>query len=330
VSPSPGRVLVTGANGFVGRPLCRHLVRAGWTVRAAVRRREAVDLLPAGVEPHLLAGDAPWDAAVAGVERVVHLISRAAHRHGRDRARRLAADVEGTRRLGLSCLRAGVRRLVYVSSIKAVGEGAGSPYDERSPCRPRDAYGRAKLEAERLVQGLPGPLETVVVRPPLVYGPGVKGNLLRLLRLVALPVPLPLSRVDNRRSLVHVDNLAGALACCLEHPGAAGAVWHVADEPPLSTPDLIRRLAAALGRRPLLVPAPPRLLDAAGRLLGREEEAARLLGSLVVVSDRIREQLRWRPDKELDAGLAELGAWHLAVCGKTAHTSPSTLPGRAR
>lgn len=310
-------VLVTGASGFVGRPLCRRLVREGFRTLGTVRRTDARDRLPPQVEPRLvpdLAAHEDWDALLAGVDLVVHLAARA---HVFDDAPEAAlalcrrANVTATRRLvQAACLRP-VRRFVHLGSIKAVGEGGPHAYDERTPCVPRDAYGTTKLEAERvLFESAAGtPLEPVVLRPPLVYGPEVRGNFLRLLDAVARGLPLPLASVTACRSLIGVDNLVDAIVATLRHPQAAGHVFHVADDRTLGIREVVEHLARLCDRPARLFPVPPAFLRLAGRIAGRSAEIERLVGSLKVDCTAIRECLGWRPPVSVEQGLSDTVAW---------------------
>ena len=309
-------ILVTGATGFVGRRLVTALVDRGERVRVAVRTPQTA---LAGVETAVVGdihGHTDWGAALAGVSRVFHLAART-HVLADTAADPLREyrriNTEGTARLATAAARAGVRRLVYLSSIKVNGESTeAGPYTEASPPQPEDAYGRTKWEAERALRGVEQHLglEAVVLRPPLVYGPGVKANFLKLIGLVARGVPLPLGAVRNRRSLVYVDNLVDALVLAGTHAAAAGRTFLVSDAEDVSTPELVRALAAALGVRPRLLPIPPALLRAAGRVLGRDAQVKRLTGSLQVDTTLIRDTLGWRPPRTLEDGLAATVAWY--------------------
>lgn len=309
-------VLVTGAGGFVGRALVSALQRGGHIVRAAVRNI-VIDSAAGGelVEIGDVGPATDWEAALEGIEGVVHLAARV---HVlRDAAANPLAEfrrvnVEGTRRLADAAAAAGVDRMVLVSSIKVNGDKTGaSPFTERDPPAPQDPYGVSKLEAEQVLKrvGSETGMETVVVRPPLVYGPGVKGNFLSLLRFCDKGIPLPLAAVKNTRSLIYVGNLIDALECALVHPAAAGRTFLVCDGDDVSTPDLLRQTSAALGRSARLFAMPLPLLRFAADLAGRLAQADRLLGSLVVDDDSIRDVLGWRPPFSMAKGLRETAAW---------------------
>ena len=307
-------VLVTGANGFVGRALCDALAASGRACRKSVRAPDPG--FPGAIAVGDIGPTTDWRAALEGVHCVVHLVSRA-HVLRETAPDPLAEyrriNVQGSLQLAQQAARAGVRRLVFMSSIKVNGESSARPYTEEDPPRPEDAYGVSKREAEEALARVAAEtgLDLVVLRPPLVYGPGVKGNFLRLLELVARGVPLPLASIDNRRSLVHVGNLADAVMRTVDAPQAAGRTYLVADGEDVSTPELARALAQALGVRPRLVPCPTALMRLGGALTGRRGEIERLTGSLQVDSSRIRRELGWRPPFTLRQGLAQTARWYL-------------------
>jgi nucleoside-diphosphate-sugar epimerase len=304
------RVLVTGANGFLGRPLCAYLTERGQSVAAAVRSRGAggapgMDVFVTGD----LSAAPDLSAVLSGVDVVVHLAGRAHVMREASIDPEAAfhrANVDATQHLAQQAARAGVRRLVFLSSVKVNGERTSDrPFTEGDPPAPEDAYGRSKWAAERVLGeiALATGLEVVVIRPPLVYGPGVKGNFLRLLKLADKAVPLPLARVRNGRSLVSVWNLCSLIEVSISHPAAAGETFLVSDQQDLSTPDLIRALSEDLGRPSRLFPVPPALIRGAGRLLSRAALVARLLDSLRVDSTKATRLLGWRPAVSVGEGL---------------------------
>lgn len=312
-------ILVTGASGFVGRALCEALTAAGRPPRIAVRA--ASPAVPDAVPVGEVGPDTDWRAALDGIRCVVHLVARThvlqeSAADPLSESRRI--NVQGTERLARAAAEWGVRRFVFLSSVKVNGERTDArPYTEDDPPAPEDAYGISKLEAEQALAAVTAStgLEVVVLRPPLVYGPGVKGNFLRLMDAIARGLPLPLASITNRRSLVHVGNLAGAIVVALDAPQAAGRTYLVSDGEDLSTPELVHAIARALDRRPRLLPFPPRMLEAAAALLGRGAEARRLTGSLQVDSSRIRRELGWRPPISLAQGLAETARWYRGLSG---------------
>ncbi len=310
------RVLVTGATGFVGRALCRDLARRGWWLRAAVRHEAP---LPDGIETCIVGDigpDTDWTAALEGVEGVVHLAARV---HVlRERAPDpLAAfrrtNVEGTLALARAAARAGVGRLVFLSSVKALGErSTDAPLTDVSPPNPEDPYGISKCEAEAGLRQIAERLrmEVTILRPPLVYGPGVKGNFRALLKLVDWRVPLPFRAVANRRSLLYLGNLVDAIAVCLEAPAAANRSYLLRDGEDLSMPELLRRLAEALGRPAPMFAVPERVLRLGASCLGHGADAGRLLDSLTVDDSRIRHELGWKPPFSVAQGLAATAEWY--------------------
>lgn len=303
------RVLVTGATGFVGQALVRRLAGTpGWTVRACVRTPA---VWPVCVEQAVVGDIGPatdWGDALAGVDVVVHLAARVHVMGGAaaDAGEYSRVNVHGTQRLAQSAHAAGVRRLVFLSSLKVHGEAGG--FTERSPLSPSDPYAVSKRDAEaalREVSSRTG-LEVVMIRPPLVYGPGVKANFLSLVAIVKRGLPLPLASVTNRRSFVGVDNLVDLIVVCLTHPAAAGEAFLVSDGNDLSTPELIRRIAAANRCPARLWPVPVALLTGLAAVTGRSHAIERLTGSLSVDITRTRELLGWTPPCSVDEQLTRM------------------------
>lgn len=301
------RLLITGANGFVGTALVERLqnddrfdvvcaVRTDGRTRAETRQYVVGDI----------GRDTQWASALEGVHTVVHLAARV-HVMQERSANPLAAfrsvNVEGTRALAVQAANAGVKRLIFLSSIKVNGESG--LFSERDLPHPTDAYGISKLEAELALQAIAAStgLEVVIVRPPLVYGPGVKANFRMLLKLVETGIPLPFGAVENKRSFVAVQNLADFILHCAQHPRALNETFLVSDGDDLSTPELVRRMARALGRRARLLPMPVSLLNGVASMTGQRAAIDRLLGSLQLDITKARQQLGWAPPLSVDDAL---------------------------
>jgi nucleoside-diphosphate-sugar epimerase len=302
------RVLVTGATGFVGRELCGVLARAGCSVRAALR---ADGDAPRGVAEKVVVGNigsaTNWSAALDGIDCVLHAAARAHVLHDRDSAALYdEINAQGTRRLAEAAAAAGVRRFVFLSSIKVNGEATASrPFTSLDSADPRGDYARSKWLAEQALSEIASrsQLEPVIVRPPLIYGPGVRANFLRLLHSIRRGWPLPLGRVDNRRSLVSIWNLCDLLLRASVHPGAAAGVWLVSDGEDLSTPELIRRIARSLGKRARLLPVPVAVLESLGAAVGKRDEVERLCGSLELDIAATRAHFGWSPPLSVDESI---------------------------
>jgi nucleoside-diphosphate-sugar epimerase len=315
----PSRVLVTGATGFVGRTLCEVLSERGYLVRAAVRQAPA---LPLVVGDQVAIGDigaqTDWTAALAEVDYVVHAAARAHVLNDSPSSASLynETNTQGTATLAAAAARAGVKRLVFVSSIKVNGEStaADSPFSSHDPSQPVDAYGQSKWLAEQQLADIERrtALQVAVVRPPLVYGPGVKANFLRLMDWVAAGRPLPLGAIDNRRSLVSVWNLCDLVARLLEVAELPERTWLVSDGDALSTPQLIARIARAMHKPARLVAIPESVLRVTGVLLGKGAEMSRLCGSLVVDIDATCRGLNWQPPLDVQESIDRTVRWYLA------------------
>lgn len=286
------RLVVTGATGFVGRALCPVLREHGHSVRP-LGRADTGDL----------SGALDWRPLVEGADAVIHLAALA-HDRGSDRRSIVAVNVRATEALSKAAARAGAKFL-FLSTVKVLGEETGSaPFDDRSPVAPGDTYAEAKAAAEACIRDTPG-LRWTILRPPLIYGPGVKANFHSLLSAVAKGWPLPLGSIANARSLLFMGNLADAALRCLATPAAEGKTYLVADGEAISTPALCRAMGAALGRPALLFPFPPGCLAALPR-------ARRLCASLVIDDGRIRRELGWSPRFRLAEGLDHTARWLLA------------------
>jgi UDP-glucose 4-epimerase len=311
-------VLVTGVSGFIGTHLARRLQQAGWRVRGTGRgireTTEDLDYVAVGE----LSGATDWRPALANVDTVIHLASTAHEARPREAAYYQTVIVDGTRRLAEQASVSGVRRLVYVSSTKAVAEQTTTaPLSQSTDPMPLDIYGRCKLQAEQaLVSAVAqSGLEVVIVRPPLVYGPGVRGNFLSLLRLGGKGLPLPLGSVSNARSLVYVDNLCDLLEVCVVDPNAVGKALFVSDDQDVSTPDLIRMIAVLLGRKARFVPVPMAVLKTLAMVTGQQKTVQKLCGSLQVDVAETERLVDWSPSVSVQQGLARTVDWYKTRSG---------------
>lgn len=303
-------VLVTGATGFVGRRLVERLQRDGWPVRSAVRRAAG---LPGEVIVGSLGPDTEWAEALSNVTTVIHLAGRAhvTQREADPLPAFRRVNAAGTRRLAEQAHEAGARRFILVSSVKAAGDRSGrEPLRENDAPVPDTAYGISKLKGEQALFDIWQTRDAVAIRPPLVYGPGVRANFLALMRMVDAGIPLPFSSVRNARSLIALDNLVDAIIVAMRDPQPIRGTFYVCDGPPLSTPELIRQMAYALGRAPRLVPFPVWLMLGAGRLLGRGDSAESLFGSLVVDDHAFRQRFGWTPPLSQEAAFAAVADWY--------------------
>jgi nucleoside-diphosphate-sugar epimerase len=301
--------LITGGGGFVGTCLCGALAQRGWRV-VAVSRRGRNCSMPSGVVEAslpLFSNSDDWQRKLSSISCVVHLAAHV-HRMGpgakRDPQFR-EVNVEGSRFVAEQAARAGVRRFVFLSSIKVNGEGGPVPYSADDQPNPRDLYAITKLEAEIALREvcLRSGMELVVVRPPLIYGPGVRGNFRRLMNLAYLGVPLPFRSISNSRSLIGIWNLAHFIESCMAHPAAAGQTWLVSDGEDLSTPQLFAKLATLMNRRARLFPVSQIWLRRISKIAGLSAEIARLCDSLQVDTTPARDRLAWRPPMTVDEGL---------------------------
>ena len=305
------KVLVTGANGFIGRSLCHQLHTDGSDVVAGVRRAShsddlGVPLLVLGE----LTGETDWSNVLDGFQAIVHSAARVHVMNDQSSDPLIEfrkVNVEGTLNLARQAATTGVRRFIFISSIKVNGEGTelGKPYTANDTPAPSDPYGISKHEAEQGLLRLAAEtgMEVVIIRPALVYGPGVKANFLSMMKWLSKGIPLPLGAIHNKRSLVALDNLVDLIVTCLSHPRAANQIFLVSDGEDLSTSDLLRRMGKALDKPARLLPIPASWLNLAAMLLGKRNVAQRLCGSLQVDIAKTRQLLGWQPPLTVDQGL---------------------------
>ena len=304
------RLLITGATGFVGTAVCEQAMHLGLSVKSAVRIHGGVS----GCTEPFVVGEVnvatDWGSALRDVNVVIHLAARVHVMHDTVSDPLTAfrvVNVGGTLNLARQAAVAGVKRFVFISSVKVNGESTppGRAFTEADAPNPQDAYGQSKYEAEQGLRQLSADtgMEVVVIRPPLVYGAGVKANFAALMRAVQRGWPLPLGAIHNQRSLVALDNLVDLIVTCLTHPAAANQTFLVSDGEDISTTELLRRMGRAMGCPARLVPVPASWLKLAATLVGKQDMAQRLCSSLQVDIAKTRELLGWRPPLSLDHGL---------------------------
>ncbi|MDO9135190.1 SDR family oxidoreductase [Hydrogenophaga sp.] len=298
------KVLITGSKGFVGTAVADALARSGQHVVRAVRQAT-----PGAVSVGNIDAFTSWWEALAGCDLVIHLAARVHQMHD-DAVDPLTefrrVNTDGTIRLAEQAQASGVKRFIFLSSVKVNGEESDFAYRHADLPAPKDPYGQSKFEAEQSLRrmSVDTAMDVVVVRPPLVYGPGVKANFASLMRAVQRGIPLPLASVtDNRRSFVALDNLVDLLITCVDHPAAANQTFLVSDGEDLSTADLLHRLGEAMGKPARLFPVPPSILQFGANLLGKGDMAQRLLGNLQVDISHTRNTLNWTPPISVDEGL---------------------------
>lgn len=297
---------ITGAGGFIGRNLMQSLIRRGHSATGWGRNSGWFDL-----ETPPRDAEQTWARQLEATNVVVHLAGRAHVRggapdHETELHRRI--NFEGTARLARAARSAGVGRFIFLSSAKVLGEGGDGPYTAHSPAHPHDAYADSKWQAEQalLEQAAGGGMDVTIIRPPLVYGPGVGANFARLVRLAGLPLPLPFAAIDNRRDLIGIDNLVDLIATCLDHPGARNATLLCSDGQPYSLADLITHIRAALGRPRWLFSVPAPCIVAPARAAMGQAAASRLFGDFELNIDGTREALAWQPPFAMPAMLGWL------------------------
>ena len=317
-------VAVTGASGFIGMATCRALLRAGFEVRALVRRLPQAGVFPTAakvIETGDLSTSDGLEAAVQGADTVIHLAARVPAGRGRVApadANAFDVNVAASERLFRASARSGVRRFVYVSSVKAVGEKrTDTPWTENTPPQPTEPYGKSKLQAEEILRRVrtEGRTELVVVRPPVVYGPGVGGHFAALMKLAEFArfVPLPLAGLNNRRSTLFVHNLANALALLARHPAAADKTFFVSDGKAHSTAEIVKTMGMAMGAAPRLYAVSEARLKSVGRMLGIAAEIEKVSASLEVDDSLLRRTTGWNPPFTFEEAIAHTVGRHFPL-----------------
>ena len=310
------RVLVTGASGFIGRILCKQILRHDHEVRCAVRNSSISEGLPGHVVVmDEIGSNTNWEKIFEGVFAIVHLAARV--HVTQDSARDPLEEYRkvnsfNTERLAYMAAASSVKRFIYISSIGVNGKSTNNTsFTENDLPNPFDSYTLSKWEAEKALKKveIETGLEVVVIRPPLVYGPGNPGNFIRLLQWVNSGLPLPLASVANLRSFVYVENLVDAIISCLDHPVAANQTYLVSDGKDISTSEIIQLLANLLDKPARLLTIPTIILRLAGKLVGKSTDVDRLLDSLVIDSSKIRRELGWVPPYSMGQGLKETVDW---------------------
>lgn len=311
------KILVTGPDGFVGRAVCNLLAERGNFVRGALWAEAP---LPEYCESTVVGDIGPytkWSSVLSGIDAVVHLAARV--HVMKDRAADPLSEfrkvnLEGTRRLAKKAVVAGVQRFVFLSSVKVNGEETDDqtgPFKESSRDHPMDPYAISKWEAEKVlkeIESVSG-MEVVVIRPPLIYGPGVKANFSKLIELVDRGLPLPFGLIKNRRSLLSLKNVSDLIFHCVIHPFASGQTFLASDGEDVSTPELVRRIAKALGKPARLIPMPENLLKFAGFITRKNDQISRLCGSLQIDSSKVRQLLGWKPPCSMQEELNRMAGW---------------------
>lgn len=315
-------VLLTGASGFLGRAIIKELSRSSNLELMAVVRSPSAEFLEVVkiCQVNEVDGATDWRLALSECDVIIHAAARV-HVMDETSSDPLAefrrVNVDGTLNLARQAASLGVRRFVFISSIKVNGEetNPGTPYFADAQPMPLDPYGISKMEAEKGLREIEKEtgLEVVIIRPPLVYGPGVKANFLAMMRWLKKGVPLPFGAIDNRRSLVALGNLVDLIRVCIEHPAAAGQIFLVSDGEDLSTTELLRRMAAALNVPTRLLPVPVWILSNGATLLGKKALSQRLCGSLQVDISKTRELLGWTPPVPVDTALSDTAKYFLTL-----------------
>lgn len=315
-------ILVTGAAGFIGQAVTSALISRHREVYKIVRSLSTYKSKSAVSTKPLVVGDigshTDWSDVLFGSDCIIHCATRA-HTMNKTKTGALvdhrAVNVEGTKNLAEQAAVSGVKCFIFLSSIKVNGErtSSGSCFTSEDNAFPEDAYGISKWEAEQALHEVSARtgLEIVIIRPPLVYGPGVKGNFFSLLGWLSRGIPLPLGAIHNQRSLIGIDNLVDLIITCIDHPAAANQTFLVSDGEDLSTTELLRNIGKVLGKPARLLPVPSSLLQFGAQMLGKQDIAQRLLGNLQLDISHAKETLDWMPPISVDEGLGKTADWYL-------------------
>ncbi|KTC88608.1 SDR family oxidoreductase [Fluoribacter dumoffii] len=310
------KILVTGATGFIGRKLVPALITAGHEVRCAVSQKADwlnTDQVKIGkIEP-----ETDWSEALEGIDVIIHLAARVhvmKEKNEADTNEYYRVNSEATKNFAEQAVKHGVKRFIFLSSIKVNGEFTvqGFAFSEENQAQPEDPYGRSKLYAEQYLQSISqnSSMEVVILRPPLVYGPEVKANFLKMLHLVKKQVPLPFASIQNKRHFIFIDNLVSALCLLVTHPSAVNQTYLIADDDAFSLPSLMRLIAQKMNIKVRLIPVPARLMEKVFQLLGMRNFSNRLLSSLEINNRKIKSELGWIPPYSSDEGLKKTVEWY--------------------
>ena len=317
------KILVTGISGFIGQYLSKELIKLNWSVRGTVRKLDSFTIKQHNLEffpIDNIDGKTNWNKALENIDYVIHCAGKA-HEMNKDKDLNYyqSINTNGTIRLAEYSAKAGVKRLIFLSSIKVYGESSNKFDSDKKVTQnkifkhddlpdPKDFYALSKLKAEKALWEISNKtdLEVVVLRLPLVYGQGVKGNLMRLIKLIKYGIPLPFSLIRNQRSLIGIDNLVDVLVSCVEHLDAKGKTFLASDSEDLSTPDLIKLIASSMGKKANLFPFPISILKFLGSIFGRREEINRLVGSLRTDNSYTKKILNWTPPISVEEGIRRM------------------------
>ena len=312
------KIVVTGANGFIGSAVCRILLAEKFTVTGTFRVVQSSDTV-SGIRPVEIGGldgRTNWKAALEGADVVVHTAARAHIVNDSAPESRVAyrrVNTDGTANLARQATDCRVKHFIFMSSVKVNGETSQTAYTESDPPLPQDAYGISKMEAEQALMKISSgtSMKATILRSPLVYGPRVKANFLKLIRIVDRGFPLPLARINNKRSLIYIGNLADAIVRSIRHTNTDTQIYMLRDGWDVATPDLIKMIASALGKKPRLFGMPIHCLQSIARMVGKQDMAERLIGSLTVDDSKIRQELNWSPPYSLQQGIEKTVHWYI-------------------